>query len=410
MTSEVDNNTSAQAALLQTEIARADEELVAVHLAQSALEPIRAFLGNVARSTTVHKALAQIDQERALLERERTSLTTAQSQIQQLQADGLSAEGLSKSLLAAGLAELPSLDNLQLAQAEHKMALSLSQEASRNALQDLAGIECECEALAERLSIKFPEGADALAKAVQMQVSNLETALGAQQALASMMAIGANMTSNKIAVDISTAQQLVAKVATAMAQENSNDAELDKQTKVVADFNEKIEECNKKITSLVDAEGVLNTLMQQSSGGELTNQILAENAQEIARTFASIHMPNEFELKADGGVLAIVRRQTGATVELDQMSTGQRAAFALSLFLAMNGRLRSGPPVLLFDDPVAHVDDINVLSFLDHLRHLAINGSRQIFFATADTKLAGLFRHKFRFLGDEFKELPLSRS
>ncbi|MBK6907596.1 MAG: chromosome segregation protein SMC [Rhodocyclaceae bacterium] len=410
MTSEVASNTSEEAALLQTKIARADEELVVVHSAQSVLEPIRAFLGDGARSTAVHEALAQIDQERALLERERSSLATVQRQVQQLQADGLSAEDLSNGLLAAGLAELPSLDNLQLAQAEHKKALSISQESSRNALLELAGIERECESLAERLSIELPDGADALAKAAQKKVSNLEAALGARQALASMMAIGVNMTSNEIALDISTTQQLVARVATAIAQESSNDAELDKETRAVVDFADKIEKCNKKITRLVDAEGVLSTLTQQSSGGELTNQILAENAQEIARTFASIHMPNEFELKADGGVLVIVRRKTGGKVELDQMSTGQRAAFALSLFLAMNGRLRSGPPVLLFDDPVAHVDDINVLSFLDHLRHLAINGSRQIFFATADTKLAGLFRHKFRFLGDEFKELPLSRT
>jgi DNA repair exonuclease SbcCD ATPase subunit len=410
MTSEVDSNTSVQAALLQAEIARADEELVVVHSAQSALVPIRAFLGDGTRSTAVREALAQIDQEKALLERERTSLATVQSQIQQLQADGLSAENLSDRLLAAGLAELPSLDDLLLAQEEYKNALSISQEASRNALQESADIERECEALAERLSIELPDDADALAKVVQKQVSNMEAALGARQALASMMAIGANMTANEIAVDLSTTQQLVARVATAVAQESSNDAELDKETKAVADFADKIEACDTKITRLVDAEGVLDTLTQQSSGGELTNHILAENAQEIARTFASIHMPNEFELKVDGGALAIVRRKTGGKVELDQMSTGQRAAFALSLFLAMNGRLRSGPPVLLFDDPVAHVDDINVLSFLDHLRHLAINGSRQIFFATADAKLAGLFRHKFRFLGEEFKELPLSRT
>ena len=410
MTSEVDSNTSAQAALLQAEIARADNELVVVHSARAALEPIRAFLGDGTRSTAVREALAQIDEEKALLERERTSLATAQSQIQELQADGLSAENLSDRLLAAGLAELPSLDDLHLAQAEHKKALSISQEASRNALQESADIERECEALAERLSIELPDGADALAKAVRMQVSNMEAALGARHALASMMVIGANMKANEIAVDLSTTQQLVARVATAVAQEGSNDAALDKETKAVADFAGKIEVCDTKIARLVDAEGVLDTLTQQSSGGELTNQILAENAQEIARTFASIHMPNEFELKVDGGALAIVRRKTGGKVELDQMSTGQRAAFALSLFLAMNGRLHSGPPVLLFDDPVAHVDDINVLSFLDHLRHLAINGSRQIFFATADTKLAGLFRHKFRFLGEEFKELPLSRT
>lgn len=410
MASEVDSNTSAQATLLQSEIARADEEMVGVHAAQSALEPIRAFLGEGARSTTVREALEKIDEEKVLLERERTSLTTVQSQIQQLQADGLTAEDLSNRLLAAGLAELPSLDELQLAQAEHKKALSTSQEASRAALQESADIERACEALAERLSIELPDSTAALAKAVQKQVSNMEAALGARQALSSMMAIGANMTVNEITVDLSSTQQLVARVATAIAQEGSNDAALTKETKAVADIADSIASCDAKISRLVDAEGVLSTLTQQSSGGELTNQILAENAQEIARTFASIHMPNEFELKADGGALAIVRRKTGARVELDQMSTGQRAAFALSLFLAMNGQLRSGPPVLLFDDPVAHVDDINVLSFLDHLRHLAITGSRQIFFATADTKLAGLFRHKFRFLGEEFKELPLSRT
>lgn len=410
MMSEVNSNTSSQAALLQTEIARAEEELVVVHSAQSALDPIRAFLGDGTRSTVVREALAQIDQEKALLDRERASLETVQRQIQQLQADGLSAEDLSNRLLAAGLAELPSLDDLHLAQAEHKKALSISQEASRNALQESADIERECEDLAERLSIELPDGADALAKAAQKQVSNVEAALSARQALASMMAIGANMTANELAVDLSMTQQLVARVATAIAQEGSNDAALEKESKAVAEHVDKITVCATKITRLVDAEGVLISLTQQSSGGELTNQILAENAQEIARTFASIHMPNEFELKVNGGALAIVRRKSGGKVELDQMSTGQRAAFALSLFLAMNGRLRSGPPVLLFDDPVAHVDDINVLSFLDHLRHLAINGSRQIFFATADTKLAGLFRHKFRFLGEEFKELPLSRT
>ena len=121
-------------------------------------------------------------------------------------------------------------------------------------------------------------------------------------------------------------------------------------------------------------------------------------------------MPNEFDIKSEEGELRIIRRQANENVDLVQMSTGQRAAFALSLFLAMNARLQSGPPILLFDDPVAHVDDINVLSFLDHLRDIAINGSRQIFFATADSKLAGLFRHKFRFLGSEdFREVNLVR-
>lgn len=410
MMADVGTNASEQAALFQTEIVGAEEALTDVRSAQSVLEPMRAFLGDSTRSTTVREGLAQIDQDRALLELDRTSLEAAQSQIRQLQADGLSSEALADRLLAAELAELPSLDELQVMQINQKKTLSKSQEASKNALKESSEVQRECEALSLRLSINLPDSAENLAKLLQKQVSNIEAAIGARQTITSILTIGPDTTADEIIINLSAAQQLVARVATAVAQEGANDAALDKETKAVADLTTKIEGCDTKVGRLVDAERVLDNLTQQSSGGELTNKILAENAQEIARTFASIHMPNEFELRAEHGALAIVRRQTGAKVELNQMSTGQRAAFALSLFLAMNGRLRSGPPVLLFDDPVAHVDDINVLSFLDHLRHLAINGSRQIFFATADTKLAGLFRHKFRFLGDDFKELSLSRT
>ena len=94
---------------------------------------------------------------------------------------------------------------------------------------------------------------------------------------------------------------------------------------------------------------------------------------------------------------------------LEEMSSGQRAAYALSLFLAMNERLRTGPKVIIFDDPVAHVDDINILSLFDHLRDIALTGRRQIFFATADAKIGGLFGRKFRFLGEEFKQIDLTR-
>jgi ABC-type cobalamin/Fe3+-siderophores transport system ATPase subunit len=72
----------------------------------------------------------------------------------------------------------------------------------------------------------------------------------------------------------------------------------------------------------------------------------------------------------------------------------------------MNERLRTGPRVLLFDDPVAHVDDINTLSLLDHLRDIALSGQRQIFFATADSKIGTLFSRKFKFLGEIFGVRP----
>ncbi|MDT4813573.1 DNA replication and repair protein RecF [compost metagenome] len=410
MMANVEGSTSEQAGLLQAELASAGEALTRAHAALATLQPMVAFLSEQAQTVTVSQALQQIDHERAQLERESSDLEAALHQMQQLQVDGLTSQSLSSSLLAAGLAELPPLESLQKTQEGHKAEIEKSQQAIRTALKQSHDVQQECEALAARLSIESFDSPETLAKNVKKLVTDMETALGAEHTLKSLLTMDANTTADEISINLSSTQQLLAKVATAIAQEGVNDSALAKEAQSVADLSSKIETSDNRISHLVEAERVLETLTQQSSGGELTNQILAENAQEIARTFASIHMPNEFEIKSENGKLAIVRRQTGEEVELDHMSTGQRAAFALSLFLAMNGRLRSGPPVLLFDDPVAHVDDINVLSFLDHLRQLAIGGSRQIFFATADTKLAGLFRHKFRFLCDDFKEIVLSRS
>jgi DNA repair exonuclease SbcCD ATPase subunit len=410
MMADVEVGTSAQASLLQADISSASEAMADTRAMLALLHPLRAFVGNSALTITVAQALEQIAQERAAFDHDRQELHAIQAQTQQLQSDGLSSKDLSSKLLTAGMAELPSLEELQRIQSSHKETLETSQSAEKTALRESDVVRQECDAMAERLSIEVLGNTDNLAKSVKELISDAEAALGARQILASILRISIEKNADEIALNLATIQQLLAQVATAVAQEVDNDKALNDEAKNVESLVKKIEGSNTKITRASDAERVLDTLAEQSSGGELASQILTENAAEIARTFASIHMPDEFEIQIAQGKLVIIRRSTGAEVQLDHMSTGQRAAFALSLFLAMNGRLRSGPPVLLFDDPVAHIDDINMLSFLDHLRQLAIGGSRQIFFATADTKLAGLFRHKFRFLGDQFKELRLSRT
>lgn len=95
--------------------------------------------------------------------------------------------------------------------------------------------------------------------------------------------------------------------------------------------------------------------------------------------------------------------------QLTQISSGQRAALSLSIFLGLNRKLKHGPRFMLFDDPVALVDDLNVLSLLDHLRDIVMTGERQLFFATADAKVAGLLKRRFRLLEDELKEVTLKR-
>ena len=207
------------------------------------------------------------------------------------------------------------------------------------------------------------------------------------------------------------ASELLTKLITALAQERSNVAALDRELRVEKDARDSLAGLRVKLKRLSAAENVIGQLMTEHSEKALREEVLRNNAKEISSTFARLHAPNEFELHVEDGQLHISRRADNAEVDLNEMSSGQRAAYALSLFLAMNESLRNGPKVILFDDPVAHIDDINTLSFLDYLRDVALSASRQLFFATADSELAGLFKHKFRFLGDErFKVFDLVRA
>ena len=118
----------------------------------------------------------------------------------------------------------------------------------------------------------------------------------------------------------------------------------------------------------------------------------------------SIHAPAEFDdlkFTTDEGI-KLKRIESDEYETVMKISTGQKSALSLAIFLTMNRNAKNAPKYILFDDPVSNTDDINILAFLDYLGDIAINGERQIFFATANSKVANLFRKKFDFLGDDF--------
>jgi exonuclease SbcC len=161
--------------------------------------------------------------------------------------------------------------------------------------------------------------------------------------------------------------------------------------------------------ALLEAGKVLDDLFENASLENATREALDAIGDQINEVFSRIHSPREYEYV--GSPNALLQTADGHDPRtLDQVSTGQRAAFALSIFLARNRTATSAPPILLIDDPIAHIDDLNALSFLDYLRDLAVNSRRQIFFATADTRVASLFSKKFSFLGESFKTIHLVRS
>lgn len=150
--------------------------------------------------------------------------------------------------------------------------------------------------------------------------------------------------------------------------------------------------------------------IKANSGTEQVNAFFRSHLEEIIDVFKSIHMPKEFSsitIEADDRVN--LKTISNEKRSITQISTGQRSALAIAIFLTLNRSVKNAPDIIMFDDPVAFIDDLNALSFLDYLRFFALKDKKQIFFATANLKLAKLFERKFEFLGDDFKKWDLER-
>ena len=203
----------------------------------------------------------------------------------------------------------------------------------------------------------------------------------------------------KVAADLQVALGREKQARTTYADSINRKAHLQKQ---LADLQP-------RMNRLKAAQTTLHSLISKHSLKRAMDSALQANRAGMEAIFKSIHSPADFRGLGTSWT-TLVRKVDGSEANLGEISTGQRAAFALSIFLAQNAQLTKAPPVLLIDDPIAHVDDLNSLSFLDYLREIVLRGKRQIFFTTANEKLASLFERKFDFLGSEgFRRFNLKR-
>lgn len=180
--------------------------------------------------------------------------------------------------------------------------------------------------------------------------------------------------------------------------------------KEISKYKEKIDGTSAKLKKLNEANLVLEDLQKNYSKDAALDEFFSRNVNAISETYLKIHSPKEFnglEYDRDEKALYLSRIDSDERVSVSMISSGQRAALALSLFLTLNQNLTTGPKVILLDDPVIFADDLNVLSFFDYLRSLAEEGGRQVFFATANEKIASLFRRKFRVFGNDFVDINL---
>lgn len=216
-----------------------------------------------------------------------------------------------------------------------------------------------------------------------------------------------NRSLQELELSISCATEAFDKAMHAVLAERATNASVEQAQKAYDVASESLRQKREKVQRLKAASETLVELIENHSLDVAMDGVLTSIKDQINDVFGRIHTPREYEFAVSAQSL-LVARGTNAARSLDQVSTGQRAACALSVFLALNSTARSAPPVLLIDDPIAHIDDLNALSFIDYLRDLVLHAPRQLFFATADSSVAALFEKKFSFLGsDRFKKLPL---
>lgn len=220
---------------------------------------------------------------------------------------------------------------------------------------------------------------------------------------------------SKLLVEVELFVRLAAEWQKACSEEEQTRLSAVKNNKRKETLQERIRLITPRVQRFAAAQAVLEDLLKNHSLTAATEAALQDNRVGIEAIFKRIHAPNEFGILKGLGdaskTIQLIRKSTDTGVSLNQISTGQRAAFALSVFLAQNARLKAAaPPVMLIDDPIAHIDDLNALTFIDYLREIVLASKRQLFFATSDEKLASLIERKFDFLGKaEFRRFDLVR-
>lgn len=168
------------------------------------------------------------------------------------------------------------------------------------------------------------------------------------------------------------------------------------------DYNNQLDEIEDEIERLQianqncrDSIERLKTAFEKEGGEAELKRFVEEHMTVISTLFKLFQRPYEFEaVHYEGDQVLVERRDEEGTVTMADMSSGQRAALALAIFVTNNIAHDRAPPLMMLDEPFAHLDDINSLSFFTLLIELAQSGDRQIIFATASKEIAELLERK----------------
>jgi len=208
-------------------------------------------------------------------------------------------------------------------------------------------------------------------------------------------------------IDVRSDYQLVRSTIQSVERGDSVSSSVLELTNEIKSLEEEIESVTSSIEDFEDRREYLKSAFEGAEGEGKLQQLVEEHMDVVGTLFKAFQRPYEFEsVKLGDGELQVVRQGEDAPELASDMSSGQRAALALAIFVTNNLAHDTAPPIMLLDEPFAHLDDINTISFFNLLIELAIQGERQVLFATANENIADLLERKIG-ESDAFDRVPV---
>ena len=148
----------------------------------------------------------------------------------------------------------------------------------------------------------------------------------------------------------------------------------------------------------------VQTFEKMPSLSSFVEKGIRSNIQQISKFFKWMHHSGEFEkLDIDEKGIYAIRGFNKEEVRTYEMSTGQRSTIAMAVMFALHMAAQDAPKFLLLDEPLATMDDTQVLNVLDILKSMAEQHT-QIFFTTANGIMIKLFKECFKNTSFDYKE------
>lgn len=283
--------------------------------------------------------------------------------------------------------------------------MTSKQKAAAEQVDRCAKALAAAEEKTQTVLTQYAAAGDATVETVTIRMAKISGIIERLGEIAEALVIDDSRPLTDVAVDLDALRQAVEGFVRLKQQEESVVQVIIENEKKIDASRITLEREEPVCERLRSAIAALEELRSGHSAEKYLEGFFSENLHQISDLFCAMHAPRDFcdVVWHPDNPMAIraVRKSTNAACSVAELSSGQRNALALAIFLTMNRKITQAPSLILLDDPVAHVDDLNIVSFLDCLREQLSGCNRQLFFATASAKTAHLFTRKFDYLGEE---------